>query len=188
MNAGEKFNVHIPFAMWTCNRVCKAYGLPFDEFENAALIGLWEACKRHEASNGALTTYATYWIRGGILNQLRETRRLPKMPRAEPTWQQPSEEGELRKRVRWILNRREEYAVIQWIFEGKSLKSIGERLNISKERVRQLISRALLKLRNALSECDWFDSGSRHIPARRRLPRNEDAVFENVVRSYEDER
>lgn len=62
--------------------------------------------------------------------------------------------------IKNVLNEREQYIVIAWYANQLSLGAIGDHLGISSERVRQLRTRALQKLRRQLEfgeQCNFYD-------------------------------
>ena len=53
-----------------------------------------------------------------------------------------------------LLTSREEYCVCKYFKEYKTLEEIGKELNISKERIRQILRKAVLKIRHKLYRLD----------------------------------
>jgi RNA polymerase primary sigma factor len=69
--------------------------------------------------------------------------------------------GEIDRLLDALTDREEEIVRLRFGLsseEPRTLEEIGERLNVSRERVRQIESRALSKLRNPV-----VDTGARHL-------------------------
>ncbi len=129
-------------------------GVPRDDLIQEGLIGLMEAEKRFdEKFETKFSTYAVFWIKKQILAAVEKEQKnkevnvdfLEKTAKAKPT---PT------IRTSQYLNLpksmpEKEKKVLRLLYEEElSLKEIAEKMNISRERVRQLKEKALRRLRS----------------------------------------
>jgi RNA polymerase sigma factor (sigma-70 family) len=138
-----------------------AQSIPTVSYEDIFLEGVYgliKAIDKYKPQKGSFSTYATIWIKQSIRRFLQKEKAQLKgrgyLPVQEDEEEQmtledmPAEEEELPSSDLENLKRKIEYAPIpqrskdilrMYFLEGYSLREIGEKIGLSKERVRQLI-------------------------------------------------
>ncbi|MBC7329190.1 sigma-70 family RNA polymerase sigma factor [bacterium] len=138
-----------------------AQSIPTVTYEDIFLEGVYgliKAIDKYKPQKGSFSTYATIWIKQSIRRFLQKEKAQLKgrgyLPVQEDEEEQmtledmPAEEEELPSSDLESLQRKIEYAPIpqrskdilrMYFLEGYSLREIGEKIGLSKERVRQLI-------------------------------------------------
>jgi|YelNatPaOPRAMG01_1025707.scaffolds.fasta_scaffold18124_3 RNA polymerase sporulation-specific sigma factor len=138
-----------------------AQSIPTVSYEDIFLEGVYgliKAIDKYKPQKGSFSTYATIWIKQSIRRFLQKEKAQLKgrgyLPVQEDEEEQmtledmPAEEEELPSSDLESLRRKIEYAPIpqrskdilrMYFLEGYSLREIGEKIGLSKERVRQLI-------------------------------------------------
>ncbi len=139
-----------------------AQGIPTISYEDIFLEGIYgliKAIDKYKPQKGSFSTYATIWIKQSIRRFLQKERAQLKgrgyLPVQEEEDEQmtledmPAEEEEelissdtesLRKKIEYApIPERSKEILKLYFLEGYSLREIGERIGLSKERVRQLI-------------------------------------------------
>jgi RNA polymerase sporulation-specific sigma factor len=138
-----------------------AQSIPTVSYEDIFLEGVYgliKAIDKYKPQKGSFSTYATIWIKQSIRRFLQKEKAQLKgrgyLPVQEDEEEQmtledmPAEEEELPSSDIESLKRKIEYASIpqrskdilrMYFLEGYSLREIGEKIGLSKERVRQLI-------------------------------------------------
>lgn len=137
------------------NSVAWAYRnspVPLEDLKQEAMIGLWQAYQRFDASRGVkFSTYAYYWVKKHVLQAIDaesghsgashsvDDMDLPAPPEnsQETNLNLPAELPEIEKAILGMS-----YG------QRMSIGEIAKRLNISNEKVRQLRSRALRRLKS----------------------------------------
>jgi RNA polymerase sigma factor (sigma-70 family) len=215
------FDKNVRFAPWVCRKFCLQTGgrrfarLHYDEYLSHANEGMWMACLRYEPGRGTtLATYAHKCIWRRMLVHLKSQRARTK--RLFRTWLgadlllhdtgDPQAPDPARRLVRADAARlaarlmechvgRRERTAIRMRAEGKTLKEIGERLGVSKERARQLTNRARLAAADFPTAAEETESRGRPAvrrPRRERMPQTEDLWSDdspsaaNSLRAWED--
>lgn len=151
---------------WTVRRwVTWSPGIDLDEIRSRVRVGLIRAAQLFDPGRGLLfSTFAVHWCRQAVtryfLLQSRQPRRMADLGTAtdegdfglDPATAEPGPARQaaarelVRRFLRWLhpLERR----VLRMRFlQGYHLEEVGDVLGISRERVRQLESRALRKIR-----------------------------------------
>jgi RNA polymerase sigma factor (sigma-70 family) len=124
--------------------------LELDDLIQEGSIGLMAAAREFDPDRGAsFRVYASFRVRGAILDSLRQEWRHPafesmpeNVPDAKPDLDQVAAARQLLDR----LPRRERELVIQRYYEGHTQRAIGEVLSITKARVCQLEKSALRRM------------------------------------------
>lgn len=141
----------------------------FDEILSEAHFSLMQAVEKFDVGKGnKFSTYATRAIRNNLNHYVNRKRRRAKIcfstdetnlaAKPDESWQTPFLESKLencRKAVSSLVRLLdpEKFAIVAARFgfvgdsKGESLKSIGDRMGVSRERVRQIEARALDDLR-----------------------------------------
>ncbi len=142
----------------------KRPGIEYDDLIQEGMIGLWEAKKRFNPHIGTkFSTYATFWIKKNIIEAVNKEKKtsLNTLSLNEDIIQNESggkrsevDKGKQLKSIKLPENFPElEKEVLTLLFglddnEPNDLKQISIKLNISRERVRQIKEKALRRLRN----------------------------------------
>jgi RNA polymerase sigma factor (sigma-70 family) len=146
-----------------------ARDMPIDELISEALFSLTYASGLFDESRGVpFSAYASLVIRHGLIQEIirwRRLRRIGRMPtfpesesktEAEDRPTSDLERGvaarEMCRRVREVLPAHMYDAL--WLFHGKghSLKEIGKRMGVSRQRIRQMMAQAQRRLREFFPE------------------------------------
>ena len=129
-------------------------GVPQEDLEQEGMIGLLEAADKFDVNRQVkFSTYATYWIKKRILEAVNKEKKtsLNNLEFNEdiiPDKDSPVQEKKW-KQLKFPENMPEsEKLVIKFLYEDQlTLKEISEKLDISRERVRQLKEKALRRMR-----------------------------------------
>ena len=170
-NAIVEANLRLVFAL------AKRYATPgspaFDEFVSEGNLALMRAADRFDFSRGVkFSTYATWAVVNGFNAHLKKKRNVERRQISDQTdgvaesltdhRESPAHErvlSELKRGVATLLDQlnERERAIIEARFgfgqelRQPTLRELGDRLGVSKERIRQLQERALHKLRGVAS-------------------------------------
>lgn len=161
MTREELIRAHLPFV----KKLAHKYGgkVPFEDLVQEGMIGIIEAHKRYDSKRGTnFLTYAAYWIKRQMLNSVYK---FVKHSDKEST--DSYAESEYESEVLDLMEMNQELNLVltalnssefsdrdRDIIKGRflkdkplTLKELGNKYNISKERVRQLESGILTKLK-----------------------------------------
>jgi RNA polymerase sigma factor (sigma-70 family) len=128
-------------------------GIEFEELEAAGQLGLAHALRKFDPHRGTpFGAYARHWIKGEITALFKKTARNP-LAKADPIedWNEkrkdecdesvPALGPDLSKLTP------KERTVVEARSSGQSLRSVGDELDLSPERVRQIETKAVARLR-----------------------------------------
>lgn len=152
-----------------------AGGMPIEDTDEYSwgCYGLWKACLTFERDQGnQFSTYAFYCIRNAILNGFRQiSRQTPTVDPFEIDGKNCSgdESSNPYQMVELILqedkvdkpsDRLDREMLVLYYLEGMTLEEVGKRFQVTKNRVRQRIGRAIKLIRQkyrTLFESEWND-------------------------------
>lgn len=152
MNKEKIITEYLPLVRSIAARYNKL-GIPQEDLEQEGMIGLLEATDKFKDDRGAkFSTYATYWIKKYILTAV------DKEKKHSLNSTNLNEEITKDKKVTTIKSvtnfklpsnmPENEKKVLTMLFQEEfTLKEIADKLNISRERVRQLKEKGLRRLR-----------------------------------------
>ena len=159
---------HLPLAKSLARRY-RYSGLPLEDLESEALIGLLRAAERYEDRGRPFGVYATLWMKSYIRAYLARYRIsaasesdevLAGVPSDRPSPEAVFIEGERTEELRAVLqttwgtlDRRERAILTDRLMtdgEGASLQVLANRFGVTGERVRQVEKKLLTKLRGLL--------------------------------------
>jgi len=129
------------------------YGVPQEDLEQEGMIGLLKAADKFEEEKGAkFSTYASYWIRKYIITALeKETKTALHSGELNEEITQDKKAVETPKTTKIDLPTympEEEKTVLTLLYENElTLKEISCKMDISRERVRQLKEKGLRRIR-----------------------------------------
>lgn len=128
--------------------------LPFMDLVQEGNVGLVRAADSYDPAHGTFAAYAHRWVRRSIVRAVAAAEHAAHADQNGPT----PEQTMLRRRVRQALRHLDavEARVLEMRFgllDGttRTLDEIGRRLGVTKERVVQILERALARLRDVVS-------------------------------------
>lgn len=151
-----KIEDYLPFVKSIASKYMYT-GLPFDDLMQEGMLGLWEAMQRYDPSKGAkLTTYAAFWIKKRIIDALNKEHKhhLNSSELNEDiTASNEPENYSREEKLKFPDNMpKEEKIVLSLSFEEQlTLNEIAEKLNITREKCRQLKEKGLRRLKSTIS-------------------------------------
>jgi RNA polymerase sigma factor (sigma-70 family) len=141
------------------------YGVAFDDLQQEGLMGMMEAAERFDEKRGAkFSTYATYFIKGKVLEYLRKEKKLNiadiDLSENENIEFNPAsvyEESTAEARVNGKDKMRgaipesfpdiEKRVLAMFFLQEKTLKEIAVELDITREKVRQVKQKGVRRLK-----------------------------------------
>lgn len=160
---------HLPLARTVARRY-RYSGLPVEDLESEALIGLMRAAERYEERGRPFGVYATLWMKSYLRAYLARYRifstdgaeeALAALPSERPSPEAEVIEAERTRELRQVLahtwsalDRREQAILTDRLMtdgDGVSLQVLANRFGVTGERVRQVERKLLLKLRGLLT-------------------------------------
>ncbi len=165
METEELFNKYVGFAYWIANKYVKSYPLEREDIQQQALLGLWIAAQRFDASKGfTFMTFANAVINNQILLYVRKLKRHIRTVSANKEIfenvetipdTQYLDEVEIKMECNIILgkikNERSQY-IFKQIAIGRSQADIAKDLGISRSALSQLKFREAKKLQQKRGE------------------------------------
>ena len=172
----DRASEFMPLAFKLAYRQYLACGgiVPHDELRGEALYALVYACSLFDESKGVpFRAYATMAIthylinavsrwrrRGGSLVHVRfSDLRSKEDPDTVCPWADEASDDAAKRdmieRVRWLLPKRLFEVLRLYYLEGLNMDQVGERLGVTRERVRQLIDCAFMRVRRRFPDFSW---------------------------------
>jgi RNA polymerase primary sigma factor len=141
-------------------------GLPFEDLLNEGNIGLIEAAHHFDHTRGTkFITYAIWWIRKSILKALSQHSAMVRIPNYQLK--------KVRLALRSLSDQEQTVIINRFGLEGGrvfTLKEIGEKLGVSRERVRQIENQAKRRLRKLIARQQRNEPSDRDNGRTRVLP------------------
>jgi RNA polymerase sigma factor (sigma-70 family) len=130
-------------------------GLPYDDLVQEGLIGLSEAVDNYDESQGTkFSTYASYWIKKKILAAIDTEKKQTSIAKELTNLKIKEHKQESNKKDSISIPQdfpENEKIVLHLLYTAElTLSEIAEKLNISRERVRQLKEKALRRLKTKI--------------------------------------
>ena len=133
------------------------YFVPFDEIQSAAYFGLVDAASRYQKEKGSFSNFAFIRIIGEIKDYFKNN--ISKIPQISTSLEDSSIDLEAKSTktsmetedffefATKVLNAIGKKVIRLYYIEGKSMKEIGEILNISESRVSQIMKEYLRQIK-----------------------------------------
>ena len=132
----------------------KDFGVPFEDLVQEGMLGILEARKRFDPKRDTkFSTYATYWIRKKILTtlkiEMKQSLNALYLDGNIKVMQEANTEPKDYHKISLPENfpALEKKILTLYFQEGKTIKEISKILNIPCERIRQLMKKALRRLK-----------------------------------------
>nr|WP_275580413.1 sigma-70 family RNA polymerase sigma factor [Metabacillus iocasae] len=128
----------------------------YDEFYQVGVIGLWEAYKKYDPTQGEFSTYAYTMVRGHLLTHLKKVilrqEREPLFTESDRIQEIQVESAPMIEETSLLeayntLSNREKIYVKRYMIEGYSMKEIADECGVSYQTVKDWAKRAKTKLR-----------------------------------------
>lgn len=132
--------------------------LPFMDLVQEGNVGLVRAAENYDPSHGTFAAFATRWVRRSVVRAIAAGARADVPGETSGTPDIGSEQSMLRRRVRQALAHLDavEARVLELRFglvdgTARTLDEIGRRLDMTRERVQQILNDALGRLRDVVA-------------------------------------
>lgn len=135
---------------WYCNRFSQS--LDADELKNCGLRGLWKALAIHDPSRAKLVTILGTCVKSECQEAVKFNRKLAKRCDEFAILDELSSqhEHELKEYVAQLIsgvNKKVRHIIYMKFYENKTYEEIGKVYGITKQRVQQIVSKTLKKIR-----------------------------------------
>jgi RNA polymerase primary sigma factor len=160
------FSANQPLAINFASRWGKHYGLDFGEARQVALIELWRAAEAYDPSRGfKFSTLASTYIKHALIKMAGRRKPMPTVtdvssdqyaPRqaVAPTTTDVVDVKDFIGLGLTVLTDRERLVIEARFTDGLTLDETGQRVGLTRERIRQIEQKALEKMRAKLGVND----------------------------------
>ena len=127
-------------------------GMEYDDIFQAGCIGLIEAISRYDEKRGKFRTFATWRVRGAILDEMRKNSRKNSLEIESHEFINELISKDIMEKLMRCLTEKERNVIISHFLKDESLRTIASRMNQTGENIGIVKKRALKKMRFAFSK------------------------------------